>query len=168
MQQYLLNERHRIMIKTIALPTLTALTLMATNALAFEAKDYHGKWKTEAKGEETKTATVDIAPCDNNTQNLCGKIVGLDEPLDPETNLPKKDKKNKDKSLRDRPIMGLQMISDLKPQKNGKGYEDGEIYSPKTGKTYRASMKLKDQNTLNVKGHVFIFSSTQTWTRVQD
>ena len=144
-----------------------AYALRAMEQNQAEQNPYHGIWKTEAKGEETKTAHVKIGPCAGVTENLCGKIVHLDEPNDPKTGQPKTDQKNKKKDLRDRQIMGLEMISNLKPNDRG-GYSDGTIYSPKTGKTYDASVKLSEGSTdvLNVTGHVLFFKSTQTWTRV--
>ena len=171
----------RLFFTTLSVTTLSAA--LNTNAFANDyttqashngsqvstksSNSYLGFWKTEAKGEETKTATVEIHPCSEGSDILCGKIVGLDEPNDPETNQPKLDKNNTKKDFRNRPIMGLQMISGMKPAKNG-GYSKGEIYSPKTGKIYRSSMKLKDNDTLKVKGHVFVFSKTQTWRRTQN
>ncbi len=129
---------------------------------------YYGVWKTEAKGEETKTAYVKLGPCADAAENLCGKIVHLDEPTDPKTGLPKTDKNNRNKDLRDRPIMGLSMVYNLKPDGKG-GYTDGTIYSPKSGKTYDASVKLNPDSSdlLDVTGHVLFFSSTQTWTRIK-
>ena len=53
-------------------------------------------------------------------------------------------------------------------------YEDGEwsggnIYNPSDGKEYKAYMKLKDKNTLSVRGYVGIslLGKTDTWTRVE-
>lgn len=142
---------------------------VAPSGIQAAQQKYLGQWKTEAKGAEDKTATVEIMPCAENPVNLCGKIIAIAEPFYPGTQNPKLDEKNKNKDLRTREIVGIQIISDLKPKKNG-GYANGEIYSPRTGKTYRASMKLsaKDDNVLNVKGHVFLFSQTQRWTRVQN
>ena len=128
------------------------------------ANSYYGRWRTEAKDEESKTAVVELGPCAANEQHLCGKIIDIEEPLDPATGQPKLDKENNDKSLRQRPIIGLEMVWGLKPTQKG-GYDGGQIYSPKTGKTYRASMKLVDQHTLNVTGHVLFFTKTQTWRR---
>ena len=149
--------------KAIATIFATA-TLLSSPVFAAE-NQFLGTWKTEKKGDESKTADVEIKPCDNNPEQLCGKIVDIEQRLDPVTFQPKLDKNNKDKSLRNRPVIGLSMLEGL--SKKGDHYTGGTIYSPKTGKTYDATLKIKDQNTLEVTGHVFVFSSTQTWKRVK-
>lgn len=156
-------------LKTLFLSIIYTIFIVAPSCLlaSFTAQDYMGRWKTEAKDEESKIAIVEMNTCSEGSESLCGKIVWLEEPIDPETGLPKKDKKNKSKDLRDRDIMGLQMVSNMEPKQDG-GYGKGEIYSPKTGKTYTATMKLDSKDQLNVTGHVFIFSRTQNWTRVPD
>jgi uncharacterized protein (DUF2147 family) len=56
---------------------------------------------------------------------------------------------------------------------SGFTYEDGrwtggEIYDPKSGKTYSCNMKLK-ANKLEIRGYVglSLFGRTTTWTRYQ-
>ncbi len=143
---------------------LTVTSLFCSPIMAVE-NNFLGIWKTEKKGEESKTADVEIKPCQANPEKLCGKIVDIEQRIDPETLLPKLDKKNKDKSLRSRAIIGLAMLEGFSPKKDY--YSGGTIYSPKTGKTYNATLKLKNKNTLEVTGHAFIFSRTQTWKRVK-
>ena len=95
-----------------------------------------------------------------------GKVVWLNNPKDV-NGKPKVDRKNPDEALRDKPLIGLTMLKDFK-------YEDGEwtggqIYNPSDGKEYKAYMKLKDRNTLDVRGYVGIslFGKTDTWIRVK-
>ena len=63
---------------------------------------------------------------------------------------------------RRRPGGDLPGISGLK--KSGDKWEDGKIYNPKNGKTYRCSMWLEGKE-LKVRGHLGIFHETQTWKR---
>lgn len=120
-----------------------------------------GYWKTE-----DQKAIVNIYPCLNDQQKLCGKIVKLRDPIDPETGNPKVDKKNDDAKLRDRPLLGLEMLTGFIPEKgSATKWEEGAIYSPTEGKTYRSTMEL-DGDTLKVAGYVLFFSKTQKWTRV--
>ena len=125
-----------------------------------------GIWKTERKEDENRTADVEIAPCQDSRYRICGKIVGLEEPIDPDTGKPKLDKHNPDESLRSRPVMGQYMLTNFRMNDDG-DYVDGEIYSARTGKTYRAKLFLNDKGELEVTGYVFIFSKTQVWTRVK-
>ncbi len=44
----------------------------------------------------------------------------------------------------------------------------GEIYNAEDGKTYSATLTLNVNDTLNVRGCVFVpLCKTQTWTRVR-
>lgn len=95
-----------------------------------------------------------------------GKIIWLKDAKNVDGK-PKVDRKNPDPSLRTRPVIGLVMLRDFK-------YDDGEwteghIYNPSDGKEYKAYMKLKDRNTLSVRGYVGIslLGKTDTWTRVK-
>src|SRR5882724_5198126 len=77
-------------------PTMIAAAVLgATLAPAFAA-DPIGTWLTE----EGK-ATVRVAYCGGA---LCGTIVALKEPNDPQTGKPKIDKNNADGGMRGRPI----------------------------------------------------------------
>ncbi|MBP6985340.1 MAG: DUF2147 domain-containing protein [Alphaproteobacteria bacterium] len=128
-----------------------------------------GVWETERQEDESRVAHVKIETCADNAAKLCGKIVWLEEPNDPETGKPKLDKNNPNESLRNLPVLNSKMLwgftaTDTTLTK----YEGGEIYSAGTGKTYSGSMELKDPDTLHLTGHVFIFSKTQTWKRVKN
>ena len=80
---------------------------------------------------------------------------------------PKVDRKNPNPSLRTKPIMGLVMLKDFKYDDNE--WTGGHIYNPSDGKEYKAYMKLRDKNTLNVRGYVGIslLGKTDTWSRVK-
>lgn len=120
-----------------------------------------GQWKTE-----DGRATVDIQPCG---KKVCGKIISLSEPLDSETHKPKMDTENQDISLKKRPLMGLQIISDFTPDATiPNHWVDGKIYSPREGKTYNAQFTLENPRQMNIRGYVGIplFGKTQIWTKL--
>lgn len=142
--------------------TLLALPFLTASLYATEIK---GVWQTEKKEDENRTAHVEISNCIDNVQQLCGKIIALEEPLDPKTGKAKLDKENPDKTLRNRPIMGLFMLKGFEKESDNT-YVNGTIYSPRTGKTYDSKIHLTDKGTLEVTGYVFFFSSTQKWTKV--
>ena len=53
----------------------------------------------------------------------------------------------------------------------GNIWDNGTIYVPKKGKTYSGMMRLKDKNTLNVRGYIgfsFFERYSSTWIRVLD
>lgn len=132
--------------------------LAAMSAASF-AQDVVGKWKLE-----DGTAIVEIY---KSGDAFNGKIVWLSEPTNPD-GTPSLDDKNPDKSLRSRQIMGLNMLSGLKP--SGSEYTGGKIYDPSNGKTYNCSMKvegdvLKVRGSLDKKG---LLGRTMDWFRVKE
>jgi hypothetical protein len=46
---------------------------------------------------------------------LCGVLVWLEEPLDPQTNQPKIDKRNADASKQGRPLLGIPIVLNMRP-----------------------------------------------------
>lgn len=117
--------------------------------------DPRGVWITE--GGESR---VEIKPCGDR---LCGTIVWMQEPKNDDGSL-KLDKENQNASLRDRPILGLDLLSDFIDKGGGK-WAEGKIYNPKDGATYRSELEVIDASTLKVSGCVFIFCQEQTWIR---
>ena len=108
---------------------------------------------------------VKIIPCEDDNEELCGDIVWLRKPLG-DDGKPRRDIDNEDKSLRDRPVMGLRVLWDLEHEGGGE-WEDGEIYNPVDGETYDAEMEEVDANTLKVSGCVWFICKTQTWERIE-
>lgn len=88
-----------------------------------------------------------------------GKIIGGTKPG--------KDEKNPESSLRNRDLIGIVILKNFKF--NGKEkWEDGTIYDPNNGKTYSCNIKLKDKNTLEVRGYIgfSLLGRTEVWTRL--
>ncbi|MFV0304087.1 MAG: DUF2147 domain-containing protein [Moheibacter sp.] len=68
---------------------------------------------------------------------------------------------------KDKPIKGMVILWGL--EKDGDAWDDGRIMDPNSGKEYKCSMKLKNKNTLEVRGYlgVSLLGRTQTWVRVE-
>lgn len=96
-----------------------------------------------------------------------GKIVWLREPIDPETKQPKLDKNNPDASLRTTPLKGYRMLKDFVYKNNE--WTDGSIYDPESGSTYSSTIKMKDDNTLEIRGYVGVkaLGRTDVWKRME-
>ncbi len=120
-----------------------------------------GTWKN---GEGTGMIKIT-----RNGDKFQGQIVWLQEPNDPETGRPKLDKNHPDKSNHTRQIMGLTNMWGFKYTKAGV-WEGGKIYDPKKGSTYDCTIKMKNDNTLEVRGYIGIslIGRTDTWTRQAD
>ncbi|MCJ8313355.1 MAG: DUF2147 domain-containing protein [Saccharospirillaceae bacterium] len=71
-------------------------------------------------------------------------------------------------SLKDQPIIGMQIITDAK--KSGKKYKKGEILDPSEGKSYSLVMQLQGDDKLKVRGYIgfALLGRTQYWYRVVD
>mgnify|MGYP000388960045 CR=1 FL=1 len=97
-----------------------------------------------------------------------GKIVWMKTPNDENGN-PKVDELNPNKDLQSRQRMGMEIMYNFKLEED-KVWSNGEIYDPKSGKTYSGTITLKDENTLNLRGYVGlpIFGRTAVWTRKFD
>ena len=126
-------------------------------ASAALAKDILGLWDT---GE----SRVEIYACG---ELLCGRIAELDEPLDKNGNA-KIDDNNPDPALRSRPILGMDLIAGF-ARARGTKWEDGTIYDPRDGKTYKCVIKLQRDGTLKVRGYVGVplFGKTVVWNRAE-
>jgi uncharacterized protein (DUF2147 family) len=68
--------------------------------------------------------------------------------------------------LRGQPLCGLELIGGFRNASPGI-WSGGSIYNPKEGQTYFASMKLRDDGTLKLRGYVLLplFGKSQIWTR---
>lgn len=121
------------------------------------AADPLGTWRTE----EGK-ATVRIAACG---PALCGTIIALKEPND-EGGKPKTDKKNADAGLRNRPMIGVQVVLGMKPSGSANKWS-GQVYNAEDGKTYTGNLTLQDANTIKLEGCILggLVCKAATWTR---
>jgi uncharacterized protein (DUF2147 family) len=110
-----------------------------------------GEWLVE-DGE----ASVRIEECGNN---LCGVVAGA-------KNWNETDRKNPNPELRNRPIIGMPILLDMKPAKSNRW--EGLAYNSKNGQTYTANISLNNSQSLRVEGCVFggFLCGGQNWTRV--
>ena len=65
-----------------------------------------------------------------------------------------KDNKNPDEKLRERPLVGLQILSGLEYDAKKKEWKSGKIYDPQSGNTYDCFAWLEKSDLLKMKGFV--------------
>lgn len=82
-----------------------------------------------------------------------GRVIQLKEPTDRNGFL-KVDKKNPDKQLQTKPIVGLVVLSDLVYSQADKQWKNGNIYNPEDGRFYKCQIELKNNNTMDVRGYI--------------
>ena len=148
-------------VRTLAslLITLT-LTSTANGSSKPDNSDIHGLWLESKK----QKVAVWIEDCDGG---LCGRIYWLKKPLTKD-GLAKRDPRNPNAALRDRPLCGLKTLSGFR-RVDEDTWSDGQIYNPKDGRTFSSTIKLKDDGSLKIRGYVGIslFGKTLTWQRPQ-
>jgi uncharacterized protein (DUF2147 family) len=140
---------------SLALAALAFTSLTLRPAIA---ADPNGTWLTEAG-----TSRIRIADCGGA---LCGNIVWMKEPIDPETGKPRADKNNPDASKRGRPLMGVTIVIGMKP--SGADKWSGQVYNAEDGKTYSGSITMVNASALKLEGCALagLICKAQTWTRV--
>jgi uncharacterized protein (DUF2147 family) len=137
--------------RLVAMVLLLAL-LGAGRAQASADKSPEGRWLTD-----DGKAVVAIERCGDA---LCGHIDSiLDTGAHPTTDL-----HNADDRLRRRPLVGLTILSGLRQANDG--WTGGRAYDPKSGRTFRASLKVPGARTLALTGCVLFVCRTQRWSRV--
>ena len=101
-------------------------------------------------------------------EKFYGKIVKLKEPIDPATGVAKVDKNNPDESLRNTPLKGYRILKDFIYSADDE-WTEGTIYDPENGNTYSCTIKMKDNNTLNIRGYIGVsaLGRSDIWTRIQ-
>ena len=135
-------------------PLLLGFAAAATASLpapAFAAPPIAGRWLT-ADG----SAVVRIGDCGGT---VCGRILRVIKGRPPGG--PRVDTLNPDPKLKTRPLVGMPILTEMTA--SGDDWK-GQIYDPKTGKTYRAVV-ARDGANLKVQGCVAIFCQTVIWTR---
>jgi uncharacterized protein (DUF2147 family) len=142
---------------------VTAALVVSAVALALIAiapalaADPLGTWLTGDK--KGKIRIVNCAGA------ICGTLVWIAEPIDPDTNQPKLDKNNSNASLQSRPLLGIPIVLSMKPAGGDKW--EGQVYNAQDGGTYTGSFTLTSANTAELKGCVMggLICKGQTWTR---
>jgi uncharacterized protein (DUF2147 family) len=131
-------------------------SLMSTAAAA--ASPFDGLWLTD-----DHKGVVRIGPCSPGNVRLCGWIVRV---LDSGPGVPTRDIRNPDPGLRNRTILGLPVLSGFVPYFDG-SYVGGSAYDPKSGRSYRASLRFQSANALGVTGCILVICRTLVWTRAR-
>jgi len=138
----------------ISLSILLFIIIISTYAQSND--DVVGYWLTE-----DKRGQIQIYKKDNK---YYGKIVWVSENKD------KTDINNPNPVLRNRKIIGLEILKDFKFNSEKNTWEEGTVYDPETGNTYSCYMWFEgnDKNKLYLKGYILgmkVLGKKTTWTR---
>ena len=131
---------------------LAAFLLLVPLPGAAAAPSVEGLWLTD-----DGKALIRIAPCG---QRMCGRIARV---LDTGPNVPGTDVNNPDPRRRNRPIVGLQILSGFRGGPSE--WTGGQAYDPKSGSSYKSSLRLNADGSLRVTGCVLFVCRSRRWTR---
>ncbi len=136
--------------KLARLTLLVALCALTTPSFAQDASKVSGTWQSQSG-----ITRVKVVPCGTG---LCGHVVWQKSPS--------KDVHNPDPSKRERPIVGLQLVSNMKPVGNDEW--SGAIYNYEDGQTYSGKVKVVNTNAIEIGGCVMggVICQSKTWTKV--
>jgi uncharacterized protein (DUF2147 family) len=129
-----------------------AALLLAPLPGAAAAPTVEGLWLTD-----DGKALVRIATCG---AQMCGRIARV---LDTGPNVPRTDVNNPDPAQRNRPILGLQVLWGFRGGPTQ--WTGGRAYDPKSGSSYRSSLRLNSDGSLRVTGCVLVLCRSKRWTR---
>lgn len=143
----------RMLLKTLLVVSLCFLAVNGTLFPSASADDARSTVVGFWAGEES---ILEVTLVDDGLSArifaLTNPVYRPDEPEGPAGN-PRLDDRNDDEVLRQRPVLGLELLS-------GYRYEDGrwqgKIYDPKTGNTYTSRMWVDGDGRLKMRGYVGI------------
>jgi len=141
-------------------PATGALALVLALAGPAEAASdpAFGVWVTPAGDGK-----ISVGPCAADPARACGTLVAFKLPPGTPPG-PPHDAHNPDPALRNRPLMGILIVSGFRRERPGR-WVDGRIYDPNDGRTYRSKMEAASDGTLKVAGCILMFCKAQTWTK---
>lgn len=136
----------------VALP----LALLPQSTAASAAPQ--GYWLTEKQ-----KVAVELYDCESG---LCGRIVWMAKPFRNDGSL-RRDTKNPQAGLRDRPWCGMTVISGLEPE-SGDVWAGGHFYYPEHGRRYDVELSETGEG---LKVHAYLglrmLGVTETWSRIE-
>lgn len=133
------------------LKLFTFALALSASVTAQAAAPVTGRWVTQSKD-----GIVEIYECG---ATICGRLAKFLAP--PPGGPGQKDVNNPNKSLRNRTLLGMNILTGF--QSDGNEWK-GHIYDPKSGKSYRSIVYKGKSGNLVVKGCVGPFCQSQTWT----
>ncbi len=137
-------------------PITTGKPGTTTQKPASITKDITGYWITAQKAT--------IVEFYKNGDKYNGKAVWSRQK--DKSGKPLRDVNNPDRTKRNNPIVGTNLISGLTYNPKTDTYEGGKVYQPQTGKSFNCKVKLdKNKNTMQITGGAGFISKTLTWTR---
>lgn len=139
-----------------------AVSLNANQILIEPCERICGKWQSEKKNC--------IVQVYRDNDDFKAKLVWFDDSDDPSKRMEDRvDYKNPDKTLRNRKLIGMNVLEQLEYSPKSESWENGMIYDAQSGKKWNSSAYLAPDGSLKVNGywHFKFIGRTMTFHRVQ-
>ncbi len=136
------------------------IAFLWVNTVYSQAPSAVGLWKTIDDEDGEEKSHIEIYEVDGK---LHAKVVKLlKESNDMLCDNCKGNKKGK-------PLVGMEIMWNMKPEKKPSKWKGGKIMDPKKGKEYKCKLTLTSDDVLEVRGYVgfSLIGRTQTWYRVK-
>jgi uncharacterized protein (DUF2147 family) len=143
--------------KRTILAAIMMLSAMATFAQKLPAEQILGTW-------QCNDYTIEVY---KSAGTYSAKLLWSSDMFEGDGKTSKKDSKNPNEKLRNRPLQGLTHITGL-VYKDGE-FVDGKLYSVQDGNMYSLKAKLNGVNDLETRGYkgVPMLGKTYKWKRMQ-
>jgi uncharacterized protein (DUF2147 family) len=106
--------------------------------------------------------TIRVQPCG---ADLCAVIASVKPPLDPATGRPPTDRNNADTSKRGRPLVGVEVLSGMRP--SGASKWSGQLYDPDRGQTLGGNLLELNEDTIRIEGCLLVLCGGEELHRVK-
>jgi uncharacterized protein (DUF2147 family) len=138
--------------------------LFATTLALAQATTPAGLWKTVDDSTKKEKSLVRIVETNGVYTGKVEKIIDPDAPKDALC-------KDCTDERKDKPILGMTIIRDIKASADDKTvFDGGDILDPNNGKVYKVKLTVTDKGSkLDVRGYIGMpmLGRTQTWSRVE-
>jgi uncharacterized protein (DUF2147 family) len=147
---------HGLNMKLYRLCSVSAVALSAFFIAGTAHADPKGLWLAQ------DGAIVRVSSCG---RTLCATIAAAKSRVDPATGQPWTDKNNPDPGSRNRPLVGVEVLSSMMP--DGPGRWSGTLYNTDNGQTYQGHLLEMDRRTIRVEACVIGICGGQNMSRIQ-
>lgn len=131
------------------------IAVMAIGQAARAAPPLEADWLTPDAG-----TLVRIGACAGKVETLCGTLVWMSASTTEKMGTT--DARNSDPALRTRPLLGVPVFWDLKPDGPGR-WSAGKVYDARRGRVFDAKLALTPSGDLGVSGCISAICLTETW-----
>lgn len=151
---------NKLLLGILSLVLYTGTNYTTTRSKAISGDQICGKWQNTEKNLIVQVYRED--------DEFKAKVVWFDNGDGEQSMYNYRDKRNPDASLRNRKVLGMNVMEDLEYMPESNSWENGIIYDASSGRTWSSCAKIDDDGSLKVKGYwKFKFiGKTMTFKRI--